>query len=248
MFILCAGMEKSGSRYFYEVLKEIIILKGGMDGQEVAKKYRLGKITDGGRKYLKVMNYKTLIKLCIISLFEGDFVLKTHKEPTRAISFFNRLGLIKIYYTFRDPRDALLSAIDHGKRIIENKKENEQSHVFVKMYKNQDQAAMYTKPWTKTWKKYNDEPHVIMVKYEEIIQDTDKLITLFERTLRYKLDEKTKKSLIMKYSLNKVQSDFLKFHYNKGISYRYKTEMSSKVRKQCLIEFGDELEQMGYSE
>ena len=119
MLIISASLPKSGSGYFYNLLNDMMISAGHADTREIRSNYRL-KWLKGYNCFIKSISLSKLLRMWVISLKSGAFAVKTHRPISNLpMIFFHRLRLIKIVYIYRDPRDALLSAIDRGRHVID---------------------------------------------------------------------------------------------------------------------------------
>ena len=117
MLIVSSGMQKSGSAYIYNVINDLLIKSGKTDAREIKEKYQLANMRWYNNNIFK-MDWKSLWRLIRLSWKEKSFAVKTHSGPTSALNIFSKLGWVRVIYIYRDPRDVLLSAIDHGKRIL----------------------------------------------------------------------------------------------------------------------------------
>jgi hypothetical protein len=242
MLIVSAGMQKSGSGYFYNLINEIIVQSGsGPDARKLKHDRNLESLMKWHNNNIGHMTFSNLFKLWRMSRKEGPFVVKTHSGPTPAARMLSKCGLIRIVYSYRDPRDATLSAIDAGKKILARG----EHHSFAKMV-DFEVAVEKVRSWIIGWKRYADMNEVLTVKYEEMMLypvDTAKKI---ENFLKMPLDSKTRNDALWKFSKDNPISDRRGMHFNKAKVSRYKTEMHHAQKEKCKIAFGEYLEPMGY--
>jgi hypothetical protein len=71
--------------------------------------------------------------------------------PTSASRLLQRLGLLRITYIYRDPRDAMLSAYDYGQRALKKGRPNAFSHL-TDFQRSLDFILDYVRIWEK-WMK-----------------------------------------------------------------------------------------------
>jgi len=242
MVIISAGMPKSGSAYVYNILNELEYVSGNADARQIKIKYNLGHVMKQHNNNISSLSYKKLFRLWRISLKDGAFVVKTHARPSRASKVMNKLGMIRIVYCYRDPRDALISAVDHGKQIIDRGED----HRFAKMVEF-DTALATVKGWLDIWKDYNNLPGVYMLKYENLIHKQIEAIKAVEDFLGIHIDDRKRKEILWKYSKDNIQGERSGMHFNKARTNRFRSEMTQKQKKQCRMAFGKFLEQMSYS-
>ena len=147
--VVSAGMQKSGSAYIYNIINDLLIKAGFTDARSLKLKYSLDDLMKYHNNNIGLLNKENLIKLLKIGFKEKKFVVKTHGGPITFLNLLMNLGLAKTIYIYRDPRDVLLSAIDHGNKIL---LEGE-NHTFAKMV-NFDDALRNVKSWSKIFKQY----------------------------------------------------------------------------------------------
>jgi len=242
MLFISAGMQKSGSAYFYNVINEIISETGrGKDARKIKNDRNLDDLM---KMYNNNIGHLTLAKLIIlwrISIQDGIFVVKTHSGPTLPARILSKLGLLRIVYCFRDPRDVLLSTIDHGKKILDSG----ENHTFASMV-DFDKALQNVRAWLGIWKRYADMPEVLTVKYEEMIQDPVTVTKKIEEFLGVSVSPAKRQEILWKFSKDNFDGDRRGMHFNKAKIFRYKTEMTEGQKVKCGAEFGDYLKAMNY--
>ena len=121
MLIISSGMQKSGSAYFYNVINDILIASGnGIDARLIKKNRSLDDLMKWYNNLIGKLTLPKLFKLYKISVQEGTYVVTTHHGPNLAVKIMSKLGMLRIVHSSRDPRDVLLSAVDHGKKILDS--------------------------------------------------------------------------------------------------------------------------------
>lgn len=242
MLIISAGMQKSGSAFIYNIINELEIISGNPDAREIKNRYFLKYIMQMRNNNIGSLLLPKLLYLYKISENEGDFAVKTHSGPGLFTSFLAGKGMIKIIYSYRDPRDCLLSAIDYGRRIIANG----QKHTFAKMV-DFDVAVTKVKKWIRIWKKYRDMDNVYMLRYEDMIENPLDSMENLEKYLGITINENTRQEILWKYSSDNPDLDRVSMHLNKVKCYRYRDEMNKNQKDKCIAAFGNDLVTMGYT-
>lgn len=242
MIVLSVGMQKSGSAYFYSVINELEIKNGQTDARQIKEKYGLESLmkwhnNNIGRPYL----YK-IIRLWRISIREGTFVVKTHAAPSLTTRMLSKLGIVKIIYCYRDPRDVLLSVVDHGKEILASGGD----HTFARMI-DFDKALKSVKGWAGIWSKYANMPGVLMLKYESMMERPIETTRAIEDFLDISINDETRKEILWKFSKNNPGGDQKGMHFNKAKTHRYKTEMTQEQKIKCQAVLGKYLDAMSYN-
>lgn len=245
MLVVSAGMPKAGTAFLYNVINGLLVAGGGADARAVKEKHRLHRLMRWYNNNIRRPTLPRLARLWLISLFTGPFVVKTHKPPTRALLAFMRLGLVKAVYIYRDPRDALLSAIDHGKRI----QEMGQNHTFALMTEF-DSAFAGVRRWLRTWQHYMNLPAVLKVRFEDLVEQPLATAQRLVKHLGLNLDDATAEGVVAAHDAAKQRHqvrDDTRQHFNKGVCYRYRTEMPEALRQRFRDTLGDTLLAMGYT-
>jgi len=241
MFILSAGMQKSGSAYFYNIINELLIKAGSKDARKIKEERGLDDLMKDHNNNIGELSLTKFKMLYQISIEEGTFAVKTHRGPNQFIRDLSEQGMIKIIYSYRDPRDVLISAIDHGKKILAEGDD----HTFAKIVRF-DKACHSVINWLGIWEKYADMSGIMMIKYEEMMKNPAANITLIEDFIDISLNTEQREEIVWNFSKDNPDGDRRGMHFNKAKIYRYKTEMSREQKKKCEIEFGNYLEAMGY--
>lgn len=150
--------------------------------------------------------------------------------------------MLKVVYIYRDPRDVVLSAMDHGNRILEKG----ERHTFAAMT-TFDSAVNALQGWLKVWESYAKLGRVHMVKYEDLMSDPFGTMRSLCSYLRLRIPgQETFESIFWKYNPENTDADLTGLHYNKAVVYRYKTEMPSEQNEAIQSQFRNEMVRMGY--
>ncbi len=242
MIIISAGMQKAGSAYIFNMLNDLCSLSGGQDVRKVKEKYHLDGLlrhyncnvgTFAGHKILRLLWYGRR---------EGPYVVKTHTGPTGLLRLLHRTGMVKVIYIYRDPRDALLSAMDHGRKIAASG----ETHTFAGLSRFEDAFAA-VKAWVCRWKQWND-CGAYLLRYEDLLSDPVKEMEKISTYLGFGVGPEDIAATVAAYSRDKAgssgKSDYL--HFNAGICSRYRSEMPEEQKRRFQLEMGDLLVRMGY--
>ena len=241
MIIISAGMQKSGSAYIYNLINDILISCGKADARKVKEKNRLNELMKWHNNNVGHLGKKLLIKLICLSLKEGTFAVKTHSYPTGFQKLLLKIGLIKIIYLYRDPRDVLLSAQDHGKKIITNG----YNHTFAQMI-DFDDAFNRVKAWTNTFSRYRKINNIVLIRYEDLMGAPLKEMQKICSYLNVSLSKNKMKMILEKYDKGNPNANMSGLHFNKGVTNRYKTELTQSQIDRFTTDMGSVIEEMGY--
>jgi hypothetical protein len=243
VFVIAAGMPKAGTAFAYNVLNGLLVAAGKRDARDIKRRRRLDRLMRWRNNNIGPPSLWKLFRLWRISLIEGPFVVKTHAAPTRALLLFRRLRLIKVIYGYRDPRDALLSAVDHGKRI----RDKGRDHTFARLV-DFEKAFRVVKSWIDTWVHYNNLDGTLRVRYEDLVTDPLATAKRMLAHLGLVVDDRAIEAVLAEHDkAGRPQSTSRVQHFHKGKCYRYRDEMPEEQKERFRAELGDVLLQMGYS-
>lgn len=241
MLIISAGMQKSGSGYLYNLINDLSIAAGNADARAIKHRRGLESIMQQHNNNIGPLHPAKLLRLWWVSVKEGDFAVKTHAHPTRGVKILNNAGLLKIIYCYRDPRDVLLSAMDHGKKsLAEGTQDN-----FIRMTEF-DTALRHVRGWVDIWKQFAAMPGVLMIKYEELIHNPLATMQAITQFLGFSLAEPVLHDIQWKYAKENPEGDRTGLHLNKAVTARHRQEMTEEQNKKASEIFADVLEEMGY--
>src|SRR6185369_725415 len=164
MIILSVGMPRAGSGWHYNLVHDLMQTTGCADAREIREKYHLQNILTEVNCNIGVLSARRLGMVMIPALMGNTFVIKAHAGPTTASQLLQSLGLLRITYIYRDPRDAMLSAYEYGQRALQKGRPNAFSHL-TDFQKSLDFIMEYVHIWEK-WMK---EKNVLTARYEDLL-------------------------------------------------------------------------------
>lgn len=243
MIVIVAGMEKSGSAFYFNLVNDLLIAAGKNDVREIKKKYRLEAMLELKNCNIRELTGKKLFTLVKLHLRGKSFVVKTHFPPTGLLKFFITLKAMKAIYIYRDPRDVILSAIDHGKKHREKGLLGEYFARFVTI----ENSISLVKDYLAVWEKWTSFKKILPVKYEDLVTDTLAELKRAADYLHIDMESEKLEGIIRKYQPGNLKNLDFPLHYNKGKPGRYKERMSKEELELCDKHLGHYIERMGYS-
>ena len=241
MIVLSVGMPRAGSGWHYNIIHDLMEAAGYDEAREIREQYKLQNILTEVNVNIGVLSLKRLGMVMIPALMGKDFVLKAHAGPTIWSRILAALGLLRIVYIYRDPRDAMLSAYEYGQRSISKGRPN-----FFSRLTNFTETLDFMADYVVIWKDWMNEKRILTARYEDLLMNYD---AEMERLLTYlgldSADEKFK-TVIEEYRPGKAAADQQGLHFFKGKIGRYKEAYTSAEQTQMQELFGETLQDMGY--
>src|ERR1041384_5878351 len=168
MIILSVGMPGAGSGWHYTLVHDLMETTGCRDARDIRERYRLQNILTEVNCNIGVLSARRLALVALPALVGNTFVIKAHAGPTTPSRLLQRLGLLRITYIYRDPRDAMLSAFDYGQRAIQKGRPNAFSYLT-----DFQQRVDFIMDYIHIWEKWIKEKRVLVARYEDLLTDYD---------------------------------------------------------------------------
>jgi len=218
MIIISAGIPKSGSTLLMYYTQLLIKGAFGNNGQIAFEKW----VQDGPVGGIEAFPWESwtdhLDTLETISIESGPFVLKTHKEfPELSKLIANEI--YKIIFSFRDPRDIILSAIDHGNRSLLN------NETYFTECTNIKSTALVVEGWCKSALPFLDSDKVLKIHYEQLVLNPEHQLERLGNYLGLSDAQFLARKAVMGERMTRQPN---RNQFNKGQALRYINEMSAE--------------------
>ncbi len=163
MIVLSIGMPRAGSGWHYNLIHDLMETTGCVDARDIRERYHLQKILTEVNCNIGVLSARRLGMVAIPGLF-NTFVIKAHAGPSTTSRLLAGMGMMRITYIYRDPRDAMLSAYDFGQRALVKGRPNAFSHLsdFAK-------SVDFMMEYVHIWEKWMREKNVLIARYEDLL-------------------------------------------------------------------------------
>ena len=168
MIILSVGMPRAGSGWHYNLIHDLMKTTGATDASDIREKYRLQGILTEVNYNIGVLSARRLGIVALPTLLGNTFVIKAHAGPTSPSRLLQSLGLLRITYIYRDPRDAMLSAFEYGQRGLKRGRPNAFSYL-TDFQKSLDFMMGYIR----IYEKWINEKNVLTARYEDLLMEYD---------------------------------------------------------------------------
>ena len=240
MIVLSVGMPRAGSGWHYNVIHDLMATTGCADARDIREKYRLQKILTEVNCNIGVLSARRLAMVTVPALTGNTFVIKAHAGPSTASHVLEAIGLLKVTYIYRDPRDAMLSAYEFGQRAIKNGRPNAFSHL-TDFQKTVDFVTEYVR----IWESWMHEKRALIARYEDLLMNYDSEIARLLGYLKLDGTRPEVQKVIEQYrpGANDGQQGL---HFYKGRIGRFREAYNAEQQKIVVERFGSALQKMGY--
>jgi hypothetical protein len=213
---------------------------GCAEARLIREKYRLQKILTEVNCNIGVLSARRLAMVTVPALMGNTFVIKAHAGPTNASRLLSTLGLLRITYIYRDPRDAMLSAYEYGQRALAKGRPNAFSHL-TDFQKSLDFMMEYVRIWEK-WMK---EKGVLTARYEDLLTNYDAESARLADFLGLNASRPEVREVIAAYRPGAAEGQ-QGLHFYKGKIGRFREVYSEEEQSRMREQFGNHLPRMGY--
>ncbi|RCK76882.1 MAG: hypothetical protein ANABAC_3307 [Anaerolineae bacterium] len=166
MLILAVGMPRAGSGWHYNLIHDLNVAAGGTDARRIRQQFHLESILTEVNCNLGALTPRRLLLCLLPSLFGYTYVFKAHAAPTPVAKWLLRRGWMKAAYIYRDPRDALLSAYENGRRAREKGHRN----AFAELI-DFEHALDFMRQYVVISEQWLAIPSVLATRYEDLLLD-----------------------------------------------------------------------------
>jgi hypothetical protein len=240
MIVLSVGMPRAGSGWHYNLIHDLMKTTGCADAQDIRKKYGLQKILTEVNCNIGVLSARRLAMVTLPALMGNTFVIKAHAGPSSASRLLASLGLLRITYIYRDPRDAMLSAFDYGQRALEKGRPNAFSHL-----SDFDKSVDFMMEYVRIWDRWMGEKNVLVARYEDLLMNYDVESAKLVAYLKLDGGKPEVRAVIDQYRPG-TNDDQQGLHFYKGKIGRFRDAYTSEQRDLLLRKLSPYLERMHY--
>src|ERR1044072_5090440 len=238
MIVLSVGMPRAGSGWHYNLVHDLMKTTGCADARDIRERDRLQEILTEVNCNIGVLSARRLALVALPALVGNTFVIKAHAGPTSASRLLQRLGLLRITYIYRDPRDAMLSAYDYGRRAIQKGRPNAFSHL-TDFQKSVDFMMEYIQ----IWERWMTERGVLIARYEDLLTDYDNEVTRLVRFLHLNEGQAEVRKVIDRYRPGAAEGGE-GLHFFKGKIGRFREAYSAEEQALLKEKLGLYLQRM----
>lgn len=240
MIILSVGMPRAGSGWHYNLIHDLMKTTGCTDARDIREQYRLQGILTEVNCNIGVLSLRRLALVAVPVLAGKTFVIKAHAGPTIWSRLLSTMGLLRITYIYRDPRDAMLSAYEYGQRALEKGRPNAFSHL-----SNFEKSLAFIDDYVRIWEKWQAEKAVLVARYEDLLQEYDAESARLVEFLQLDGSRPEVQEVIEGYRPAKAEGQ-QGLHFYKGKIGRFRESYSTEQQAILAEQFGLYLQKMEY--
>jgi hypothetical protein len=185
----------------------------------------------------------SLRRLALVSnpaLRGHSFVIKAHSRPTAPFRLLRSAGLIRATYIYRDPRDAMLSAMNYGERARHNGHPNAFSDLT-----DFATAVDFIDRYVHIWEAWMGEKGVLVARYEDLLVNYDSEARRLAEFLGLESMHPAVQAVIIR--LRPQQAEGRQgTHFFKGQIGRFRESFTPEQQAALVERFGPHLRRMGY--
>jgi hypothetical protein len=240
--VLAAGMPRAGTGYYYNLLNQLWIAAGGQDGHEIRTRFHLQRILREVDVTIGSLNTKRTLAALVPVLLGNSYVVHLHFAPKPMGLFAIRRGWMIPTYIYRDPRDALLSAYEYGRRAEKMGRAN--PFTFLESI---DQAIDFMAGYVENdWRAWFGLTGTLIFRYEDLITDYETQVNRLASHLGLDLTDPGLRDVVHRHHPHNVTKGAKGMHFNKGVIGRFREALSTEQQQRCAKAFGPYLVLMGY--
>lgn len=240
MLVLSAGMEKSGSGWVFNMTNDLLVATGFDDARAIRSRYHLGMVLSEVNCNIRApTTWKLALVLYPSLLFGRTFAVKTNRAGGISVRWLIAKGSIKATYIYRDPRDVILSALDHGRRQRERGRRDS-----FAPYKTLEDGVKLMRRLYRIYRYWVATPGVLLLRYEDLVENVEREVERLCAYLDITVPEEEVNRIVQSYSTRRTERKMT--HFYKGVAGRFRQDLSPDQIAYVEGQLGDQLTSMGY--
>jgi hypothetical protein len=240
MIVLSVGMPRAGSGWHYNLIHGLMKTTSCADAREIRERYGLQGILTEVNCNIGVLSLRRLAMVTRPALAGETFVIKAHSAPTTWSRLLSTMGLLRITYIYRDPRDAMLSAYEYGQRALNKGRPNAFSHL-----SDFEKTLAFMEGYVHISKKWEAEANVLIACYENLLQAYETEAARLVAFLGLDGSRPEVQEVIEGYRPGKGDGQ-QGLHFHKGKIGRFRESYSAEQQDILAERFGTYLKKMAY--
>ena len=237
LLVISNGMAKSGSSLLHHYTRQLMEIHfDSTCHQDLLKLVESGKIAGVGG-FVRKLDRRSLSLLRNLSTSTGPVAAKAHAPLTRRLRKLIESGAIRTTFCLRDPRDMLLSAIDHRGRSIR------EGNPIFQSFTSVANSINAVKWWCRMSQRWLESELACVFRYHDLITQPHTEIARLAKFLELKIDDVDIDKIIQQ---EKSIRQLGRNQFNQGKLSRYRQEMTEAEIDLCNAELAEFIEALGY--
>ncbi len=243
MLIISAGMCKAGSAWYFNMQNDLLARCGQCDIRQIKDSHGLEDLLQWGNCNIGDVTEDKISRLAACIPSETLAVVKTHCPPMPAIRDGLANGTLKATYIFRDPRDAAVSAYNHGAKD----RAKDYPGPFVDL-DTLEKAIHHVGFWIDEWEAWFAQSGALHIRYEDLLTDPEGELQRFAAYCGLEPSPEIYAEIISAYDKNSLSDAHTKalLHFHAGGAVTFRDTMSSEQQTLCTELHGPRIRRMGY--
>ena len=256
MILLSAGMQKSGTGWYWNMTNELLMAAGHPDARKVREEYQLESAITAPNCNLRKLRDESIMALDRVSQQGITFAVKTHRRPSKLVRKLMAQGHFKATYIYRDLRDVIVSALDRGK-VMRETGHLHGRHFYIGPQKSfaKYHTVRGAIRWARfrllpVWKAWSQCDGVLLTRYEDLHADAHAQLRRVAEHLDLDVSDEQIATIVAAYDRGRMRAEKTSargLHLNKAITGRFKEVLNQEQQDLCRKRLGRYLELMGYS-
>ncbi len=230
MILISSALPKSASTLIADYQEELLKVAGRRSGQA-----KLHEIFNG--RYIDRLGPLEVVRLIYLGARYGSLVVKTHSSPQPLVRALVLLGLAKATVCYRDPRDVVLSVIDHTERS----RKGLAPPAFTG-FEDVEGSIPRVRSWLTLVDRWERFGRAHFIRYEDLMEDHGRELRKMVEYLGWDISESELEEVVRKKESGKATS----WNFNAGRSQRYLSEMAPSEIEAATRAFERFLTDHGY--
>ena len=238
MLVLCNSMCKSASSVLFWYTRELVAAQLENSAQkELRRLTDIGELP-GRSEFVYPVTDEVFERLLQVSRTHGPLVVKTHNLLTDRLRVAISNDEAKTIFSYRDPRDMILSAIDHRRRTIESNK-----RLAFEEFTSVKESIRPAVWWCRMACDWVESRLPLRIAYSEVVKHPAEQIAKVAKLLDLDVDESMIQSLLECENKNRATGNN---EFNKGDLIRYPNEMTPEEIFMCDRQLGAYIRRLGF--
>lgn len=233
-------MPRAGSAWFYNLTLDLWLAAGGDNIRKIREEHKLQTVITEVNHNIDNFTLRKTARILVPYLAGKSFTLKIHFAPLLLGDWLIKLGFIRPTFIYRDPRDALLSAYEYGRRVEKTGYANAFSHLDTI-----EKAISFMHGYMRDWEIWCRIAEPEIYRYEDLLTDYDSQAQRLVNFIGLELEHPQVQEAILK-NRPRQATNITGGHFSKGKIGRFRQALSAEQIAICNECFEPYLEKMGY--